>query len=865
MRSVPRLLLLALVPLLLAAPGPGRAQEDGADSAEIRAQVEQLVADMAAAPLSGIWAYSRRLGGLGDRAVGPIGEALEAASDRTRLGLAHALLLLDETGAGLTTVRALARDGEGDVPIRSAAYQLLGSWGEDEDEELLLEALDANVDQPVLRVAQAKALWELAQLKRAKTELRTMLRSTDPDLRALGALALAEMGDVFTTRRVLEEFQDEPSERGRLCRALLEKFRWQTISIRQQEAAREEAEKAGGRSTFRVPALDMLPEIRMLLKWGHVRKEDLDDVELLQGAARGLLRTKGIDTHTQFFTAKERSSWDESLNPTYGGIGAYVNFDEDDFFTIVRPIFGGPAYRKELKPGDKVLRVDGWDTAGQPQEEIVKRLRGIPGTEVKILVYREGWAKPREISLKRAQITIPSAQSEILPGRVGYIRLTTFGRDTARELENECRRLERDQSIRGLILDLRWNSGGWLETARQVADVFLPRDKLIVYWEGPNPHLAFREEFHATQGTTRPSYPLVILVNQGSASASEIVAGSLQHHGRASLVGMRTYGKGTVQRVFPITSAPPSEPFTDTRRYDGIYNPPEPFVDTNENGRWDEDEDLLDLNRNGVWDDGEPFEDLNGDGLRQPNERFRDTARENGIHDRDEPFQDRDANGRWDAGERFGDLNRNRRYDRGEPFVDVNGNGKHDFAAVKITIGKYFLPDGRSLLRERRTVDGEERWVGGIEPDVRIRPETVDGWKVEEFRRLEELQAFDDYLKRLFTKHRSAFERLAYDDGRDFTRYPEFETFYASLQTKLEREDVRWRLRQKVRWKISDERGRELVGDFLDDLQLRRAIKKIFERLGDDLTKVEPYRLWADEEFSDLGPEDEDEETAAGR
>jgi hypothetical protein len=195
----------------------------------------------------------------------------------------------------------------------------------------------------------------------------------------------------------------------------------------------------------------------------------------------------------------------------------------------------------------------------------------------------------------------------------------------------------------------------------------------------------------------------------------------------------------------------------------------------------------------------------------------------------------------------------------------VNGNGKHDFAAVKITIGKYFLPDGRSLLRERRTVDGEERWVGGIEPDVRIRPETVDGWKVEEFRRLEELQAFDDYLKRLFTKHRSAFERLAYDDGRDFTRYPEFETFYASLQTKLEREDVRWRLRQKVRWKISDERGREMVGDFLDDLQLRRAIKKIFERLGDDLTKVEPYRLWADEEFSDLGPEDEDEETAAGR
>ena len=563
-----------------------------------------------------------------------------------------------------------------------------------------------------------------------------------------------------------------------------------------------------------------------------------------------------LDQHTMYFSAEERASWDSSLDPTYGGIGAYVTFDEQEIFTISRPIFGGPAYRNDLRPDDKILRVDGWETAGQPLEEIVKRLKGRPKTKVTITVYRRGWEKPREIEIERAQITIPTAESAMLPGRIGYIRLTTFGSETNVELERECRRLERE-GIDGLVLDLRWNTGGWLETAKKVADTFLSRGKLIVYWEGRNTYLASREDTVATKGTTRPEYPMVILVNRGSASASEIVAGALQFHGRAKLVGDWTFGKGTVQRVFPISTSPPSEKFTDEPGGNGYYDPPEEFTDLNGNGKWDRAllEPLIDLNRDGEWNDGEPYRDLNGNGIRDVGEPFRDLVRKNGRWDAGEYFRDDDGDGVRGATEPYEDANRNGEYDGPEPYEDENKNGKYDYAAVKITIGSYFLPDGTNLRRVRKVTDGKASWIGGIRPDVLIRNPVTEGWKIEEYRQLEEKKHFDAYLERHFAANQALFERLAVFDGGDPLAYPGFEEFYLGLETHLTRDEVRWWLREKTRRKVSDVQGKEMVGDFEDDVQIQRGIKMLFDEAKRKLADVEEYRFFAEKEFDDLDPD----------
>ena len=844
------LLLAALATFVLLLPGVVAQDSAEADPAAVKAEIERLVDAMNAASIDGIWDPARRLQLLGDAAVEPLIAALGEADGKTRLGIAHALLGLRETTTGLDAIRGMVTDDTVARDVRVRSIEILGTWGDpDDDEEHLALVLDDSFD-PILKAAAAKSLWRLDQAPRSKVELKALLRSTDPDVRYLGALALGEIGDIPSAREVLDELSDEPTDRGRLARAMIDKYYWQTKSLRSMRSP--EPDPSGPDSAAGADDAELLAEIRMHLRWAYLDREKADDaLGLNEGAARGMLDT--LDMHTQYFSAKERALWDESLDPTYGGIGAYVTVDENEVFTISRPIFGGPAYKDDLRPGDMILRVDGWETTGQPIEEIVKRLKGVPHTKVSITVYRRGWTKPREMEIERARITIPTAESAMLPGRIGYVRLTTFGSRTTEELESECRRLERE-GIDGLVLDLRWNSGGWLETAKRVADTFLSRDKLIVYWEGRNPLIATREDTVSTTGTTRPEYPLVILVNRGSASASEIVAGALQFHGRAKLVGDWTFGKGTVQRVFPIATTPPSEPFVDELRRNGAYDPPEELTDLNDNGRWDRGEPLVDLNRNGVWDDGEPFTDLDGNGVWDPGEPFTDELRKNGEWDRGEYFRDDNDNGVRDEREAYADFNGNGVYDGPEEFTDENGNGKYDFAAVKITIGSYFLPDGTNLRRERKVVDGKAKYVGGIRPDVLIRNPEGEGWKIEEYRRLEEAKHFDTYLEKHFEANRPLFERLAFFDDGDPTRYPDFEAFHLGLETPLTREDVRWWLREKTRRKASDLQGKEMVGDFADDVQLQRAIKLLFDDARRDLAGVEEYRSFAKKSFEDLDP-----------
>jgi C-terminal processing protease CtpA/Prc len=472
----------------------------------------------------------------------------------------------------------------------------------------------------------------------------------------------------------------------------------------------------------------------------------------------------------------------------------------EEVFTIVRPIFGGPAYHAGLKPADQVLMVDGWETHGRTTTEIVTRLRGMPGTEVIITVYRKGWQKPREYTLLREQIHVPTVDPVLLPGGVGYARLTTFGGDTADDLELALADMEK-QGLKALVLDLRYNTGGYLAAAQQICGLFVKPGQLVVYWEGRNKRIAPRREWKAKRRGTHKSYPVVVLVNNVSASASEIVAGCLKHYDRAEIVGLRSYGKGSVQNSYPLFMSPPSEPWEDqnaNRRYDFA----EPYEDENDNGRWDPGEPYVDVNRNGKWDDG-------------------------------------------------------------EAFTDQNGNRKFDYPAIKLTIAKFYLPSGQSLRREKKVVDGKIKWVGGVEPDEWVAPQEPDGWRNEEIIRLEEKKAFDEYLDRYYTDHEETFKKLAYYDGGGPDEYPAFESFHENLNTRLSREETWWWLRVKVRRKVEGEMGREMVGDFELDQQLQMAVLVALRKLGVDPHSVPEYGLFADKEFPEV-PEEERQPRALG-
>ena len=785
---------IVLVLLLLPIGGLSAQEAEG-----IETRVKGLVERMDKAEGLRLWELSHELVGLGPKAVPVLKGMLTELSPQARLGVSSALMdrRLGESSAATRVLLDLAAS-KSPTAIRVAAIELLGKKASPEIEGQLLALYDDAFD-PLVRIAVSRSLWELTFDLRAKGELKKFLKSTDEEVRIAGALALAEIGDIENAEPVLRRIADEPTERGRLARSLLKLSEWRKLALKR--GAGVAGGTTSGDTRPREVGLktrytdEMLRSIQRYIREYYNDAPELSDLDLLEAAARGMM--DGLDPHSVYLSPKERADWYEDLNPVYGGIGSYVNF-VDDVFTIVRPMFGGPAYKAGLKPGDQVLRVDGWETTGETTEEIVKRLRGEPRTEVMISVYRKGWQKIREYTLTRARIRVPTVDMTELPGDLGYVRLSTFGRNSAAELSQALGVLEAG-GMKGLILDLRYNTGGYLDVAEKICDLFLGNDKLIVYWEGRNKSVAPRRERRTTQRTTRPGYPVLILVNGASASASEIVAGCLQHHGRAELVGLRTFGKGSVQNLYPIFSSPPAEPWKD-RNGNGRYEFEERYLDQNGNKRWDP---ATGTSR------GEPLDDLN-------------------------------HNGRWDPQ---------------EPFTDTNGNGIFDYPAIKLTIAKYYLPSGVSLHREQKKVNGKLVWIGGVEPDIWIASTEPNGWRNEEIARLEEKSAFDDYLDAAFARHPRLISGLAEYDGATWKGYPNFDSFYEGLDTKLERNDVWWWLRAKARRKVGDDKGREMVGDYLRDQQLQRAILRTLETLKVKPSSIKEFAPFAAKDFPEVPEE----------
>jgi len=276
-------------------------------------------------------------------------------------------------------------------------------------------------------------------------------------------------------------------------------------------------------------------------------EQPVDDVALMQGAIRGMMEALG-DEQTFYMDPKLYSDETLSLQGEYEGIGAYVDL-KGEYLTIVSPIAGSPAELAGLHPGDKVIAIDGEDMTGIPPEEVRLKVLGQEGTKVTLTVRREGESEPLQFVITRARITIRSAEGKMLENDIAYVDINTFGDRTTQELRAALQNLMK-QNPKGIVIDLRNNPGGYLNTAIEVSSEFI-EEGVIMYEQYGDGR---RDQYEALGNGQATDIPIVVLINQGSASASEILAGALQDYEHAKLVGVQSYGKGSVQIWQPLSN-----------------------------------------------------------------------------------------------------------------------------------------------------------------------------------------------------------------------------------------------------------------------------------------------------------------------
>lgn len=299
--------------------------------------------------------------------------------------------------------------------------------------------------------------------------------------------------------------------------------------------------------------MDLFVRVLEKVRQEYVDGEKVSYQELIYGALKGMLNT--LDPHSEFMEPTKYEDLRNDTEGSYGGVGLVISL-RDNMLTVVAPMEDTPAFRAGVLSGDKIIRIEGKSTEKMTLGDAVKKLKGEAGTSVVLTISRSTLPQPREFTLTRAVIKLDTVKDldghrvfPISDNKIGYIRLTQFGEQTAGDLEDALKKLKK-QGMQGLVLDLRNNPGGLLDQAVKVCELFIKRGELIVSTEGRGPQADAK---YVSRGHDQyPDLQLVILVNGGSASASEIVAGCLQDRGRAFVMGEQTFGKGSVQSIMPL-------------------------------------------------------------------------------------------------------------------------------------------------------------------------------------------------------------------------------------------------------------------------------------------------------------------------
>ncbi|MHC4938626.1 MAG: S41 family peptidase [Planctomycetota bacterium] len=795
------------------------AQEEGGSIRELK--VREVLAAAKSAEAGEIGRYSEKLVELGAASKRAIIKGIREADTPAKLAGLRALIELGSPTLAAEKLMEIAGDDQEKLDYRLVALELVGISEELDAEEGLLDLLTEL--NPELRIATARALWRLdaPESHRAKTVLREFLTSTNAELRAQGAMALAEMGDGDTPGVMdeLRRLRREPGQRGQLARALYDKLMMRKALDRLEA----QSDKAGARRRSRWMHLD---ELRMILQQYYDSDGEIDDNELKVGSARGMVNFPE-DPHTVFMSPEQYQEFlhgSDGVDPSYGGIGAFIDTNVTDRLRILRPMFGGPAWDADIRGGDEIVAVDGKTTVGRSITEIIRQVKGPPGTPVVLTVIRRGWLKPKDIRVIRDRIVIPSVYSRMLPGKVGLVVVAQFAAGTGKELLDHLNKLEAD-GMEGLVIDLRDNPGGLLQSVVGCLTAFLNQGDAICTVRGR----VLKPERHVAEvPDKRRRYPVSVLINGRSASGAELMSGVMQHYSKSSkrasadkayldalVLGENSFGKGTVQHTLPLRSWP-GEPFVDTPRKNGYYNGGERFEDKNGNGRWDP---------------GEPFEDR---------------ARKNNRWNDAEPWKDKNGNGKWDPGEEFTDENKDGVWQPAEQFTDTNGNATYDNgAAIKLTVARYYLPDGSNFTRKRVEKDGETTFEGGVTPDIATEIPDMKFWEVFEARELQGGDQLKQYVEQIWKTHKEQVRPLAWFDGRDPSKYPGFDEFYATLDTHLNKQIIRRLVRIELRREVAKEIGRDIVGDLSDDTVLVDGARSVLERLGKNPDAMPEYQAIA--------------------
>lgn len=288
-------------------------------------------------------------------------------------------------------------------------------------------------------------------------------------------------------------------------------------------------------------------DVLQLVKENYVGDTPAGYADLTRAALDGMVAQ--LDPHSRFMLADEFRETEEELTNAFTGVGIQVE-QRDNAVVIVAPIPGTPAERAGLRRGDRLVKIDGQPLVTPTLESTIKLVRGEPGSLVTLTVFRPSQSKTIDYPLRRERIRLDSVRlASLRPGRIGYLQITQFSERTGKEFETALEGLEQ-QDLRALIIDLRNNPGGLLDAAIEVCDQFFDKDELIVYTQGRTPES--RDNHHAHGGHRRRTYPVAILVNGGTASAAEIVAGAMRDTKRAVIVGEKTFGKGSVQSVIEL-------------------------------------------------------------------------------------------------------------------------------------------------------------------------------------------------------------------------------------------------------------------------------------------------------------------------
>lgn len=722
----------ALTPAPIPAPAPAqetRRQQIGSETIQV------LVEKLGTAPLEDLWKIVDHLKKAGKEVVPDLLRHLEKSEGQKRLGCARALLHLgdiDTRERALDALVTIIRKSD-NLPLRDAALDTLVEEGEPEDVLEFLTGLFEKATLPEDVIPLARALIDLDNDPEAQKKLEDYLESRDPEVQKSAALVLAEAGLIdHRVRGILIELRREPSARGKLARVL---YRNDQLIRQIEEGERlpgTDAEKllersqdkiraleakieviqnrSPGKGHYSIPELAVLEEIIRQIDRTYVDPSLVDHTDLIVAAAKGMVES--LDRFSAFLPPTDASAFKAEMSGEYCGIGAHViKRDPHSPLEITKPIYGGPAYEAGLLTGDRILEIDGIPTVERSPTDTVTLLKGPENSEIKLRVFRRGWTEPRDITFRRRTVNVPTVTFHLLPHRIGLLKLTQFGEKSYEEFKAALDDLV-EEDMDGLIVDLRNNLGGYLPTAQKITNLFVGKqDRPMLTVKGRNDLPGHEDQTFTDDNHRFDDFPLVILINERSASASEIVAGALKDFHRAMVVGKKSYGKGTVQNLYPLS---------------------------------EQSEALL-------------------------------------------------------GGE----------------------------STLKLTHKQYFLPSGRSIhtLRDK---NGKVIQKGGVSPHLMIEPRKFPIWfldEIEELRSSEELKAYAvDHFEKLLPL-------LLAGDGGEVERYPGLREVFEKMDTRADLDAARRVVRYHLRRKYEDEKGKELAGDFQDDLQLQAGILEVLKQL----------------------------------